>query len=167
MPQGPAARIMDPVQHALPPVLTGGPPSKDVIIGYKPAWLGLPVGAGAALQAAQAVAEQALQVAENTAKAASATPGGPAARAAAEAAKGAAAAAMSSAISAAASGGTSMHACTTPWPVPPHGPGVVIDGSTTVMINFLPACRQGDTIIEAIGPPNKIAMGETTVIIGG
>jgi uncharacterized Zn-binding protein involved in type VI secretion len=42
----------------------------------------------------------------------------------------------------------------------------VIDGSATVLINFLPACRQGDTIIEAIGPPNKIAMGLPTVIIG-
>jgi hypothetical protein len=157
---------MDPVQHPLPPVLTGGPPSKDVIIGFKPAWLGVPLAAGAALQAAQAVAEQALQVAENAAKAAAPTPGGPAARAAAEAAKGAAAAAMGSAISAAAAGGSSLHACTTPWPIPPHGPGVVIDGSATVLINFLPACRQGDTIIEAIGPPNKIAMGLPTVIIG-
>jgi uncharacterized Zn-binding protein involved in type VI secretion len=36
-----------------------------------------------------------------------------------------------------------------------------------VLINNLPACRMGDTIIEAVGPPNKIAMGEPTVIIGG
>jgi hypothetical protein len=133
----------------------------------QPAWLGVPAAVGAALQAAQKVAEQALQVAENAAKAASGTPGGPAARAAAEAAKGAAAAAMGSAISGAAGGGSSMHGCTTPWPVPPHGPGVVIDGSATVQINFLPACRLGDTIIEAIGPPNKITKGETTVVIGG
>lgn len=167
MPTGPAARIMDPVIHPLPPVLTGGPPSPNVLIGFKPAWLGVPLAAGAALQAAQAVAEQSLQVAEASANAAAATPGGPAARAAAETAKGVAAAAMGSAISAAAAGGSSLHACTTPWPVPPHGPGVVIDGSATVQINFMPACRQGDTIIEAIGPPNKIAMGEPTVIIGG
>jgi uncharacterized Zn-binding protein involved in type VI secretion len=43
----------------------------------------------------------------------------------------------------------------------------VIDGSATVLINNLPACRLGDTIIEAVGPPNKIVMGEPTVIIGG
>ena len=47
------------------------------------------------------------------------------------------------------------------------GIGVVIDGSVTVLINGLPACRAGDTIIEALGPPNKIVMGLPTVIIGG
>jgi hypothetical protein len=35
------------------------------------------------------------------------------------------------------------------------------------MINFLPACRLGDTVLEAVGPPNKIVKGEMTVIIGG
>src|SRR5262249_45193267 len=40
------------------------------------------------------------------------------------------------------------------------------DGSPTVLINNLPACRMGDTILEAIGPPNKIAMGCPTVMIG-
>jgi uncharacterized Zn-binding protein involved in type VI secretion len=44
---------------------------------------------------------------------------------------------------------------------------VVIDGSQTVLINNLPACRMGDTILEAVGPPNKIVKGEMTVIIGG
>jgi uncharacterized Zn-binding protein involved in type VI secretion len=44
---------------------------------------------------------------------------------------------------------------------------VVIDGSKTVMIDNLPAARQGDTLLEAIGPPNKIAMGCPTVSIGG
>jgi uncharacterized Zn-binding protein involved in type VI secretion len=57
--------------------------------------------------------------------------------------------------------------CATPVPVPPHGPGVVIDGSATVMINNLPACRLGDTVLEALGGPNKIVKGESTVIIGG
>lgn len=56
--------------------------------------------------------------------------------------------------------------CVTPAPAPPHGPGVAIDGSPTVLINNLPACRLGDTIIEPLGPPNKIVMGEPTVIIG-
>ena len=79
----------------------------------------------------------------------------------------AALASMSSMVSSLAASGADIHACTTPLPVPPHGPGVVIDGSATVMINNLPACRLGDTVLEAVGPPNKIVKGETTVIIGG
>ena len=54
MPTGPAARILDPVVHPLPPVLTVGPGSPTVWIGFKPAWRGVPAGAGAALQAATA-----------------------------------------------------------------------------------------------------------------
>jgi uncharacterized Zn-binding protein involved in type VI secretion len=60
-----------------------------------------------------------------------------------------------------------IHQCATPLPIPPHGPGVVIDGSKTVLINGLPACRMGDTILEALGPTNKIVKGEMTVLIGG
>jgi len=45
-------------------------------------------------------------------------------------------------------------------------PMAILLGGPTVLINGLPACRQGDTIIEAVGPPNKIAMGLPTVIIG-
>ena len=166
MPQGPAARITDRVLHPLPGVLVPGPPALTVLIGSLPAWKGVPLAVGAGLQAAQQASEAALQAAEATATAAAATPGGPAARAAAEAAKGAAAAAMGAAISAAAAGGASIHMCLTLWPVPPHGPGVVIDGSPTVMIENMPACRVGDTIVEAIGPPDKIVMGCMTVIIG-
>jgi uncharacterized Zn-binding protein involved in type VI secretion len=44
---------------------------------------------------------------------------------------------------------------------------VVIDGSATVLINNMPACRMGDTILEPLGPPNKIVKGEMTVIVGG
>lgn len=66
-----------------------------------------------------------------------------------------------------AAAGADIHMCATPLPVPPHDPGVVIDGSMTVVINNLPACRMGDTILEAVGPPNKIAKGEMTVLIGG
>jgi uncharacterized Zn-binding protein involved in type VI secretion len=43
----------------------------------------------------------------------------------------------------------------------------VIDGSSTVQVNRLPPARQGDTVLEALGPPNKIVMGCPTVIIGG
>jgi uncharacterized Zn-binding protein involved in type VI secretion len=51
--------------------------------------------------------------------------------------------------------------------MPMHGPGVVITGSATVMVNNMPACRLGDTILEAIGPPDLIVMGCMTTIIGG
>lgn len=179
MPQGPAARVTDAVMHPTPPVLTGNPALK-VMIGNLPAWKGVPVAAGPGLMAASTATDSTLQTLETTAKvaeaaalAAAGTPGAPAAiaaataaRLAAESAKAASAAANAASIAAAAAGGSSMHTCAMPWPIPPHGPGVVIDGSPTVMIENCPACRIGDTIIEAIGPPNKIVMGCMTVIIG-
>lgn len=174
----PAARMTDAVMH-LPPVLTGTA-SMNVLIGFLPAWKGIPLAMSAGIQAAQQASEAAIKVAENIAVAAQAaavaaagTPGAPAAVAAATAArlaaetlKASSAAAMGGSIAAAAAGGASIHTCTTPWPIPPHGPGVVINGSATVLINNMPACRQGDTIVEAIGPPNTIAMGCMTVMIG-
>jgi len=62
--------------------------------------------------------------------------------------------------------GSDFHACplASPGPVP-HVGGVVAMGSTTVLINNLPAARQGDSIVES-GPPNSIAMGCPTVLIG-
>lgn len=166
MPTGPAARITDLVMHPLPPVLTPGPGSMNVLIGFLPAWRGIPAAAAAALQAAKQASDIGIQAAEAATMAAAGTPGAPAAYAAEQAAKTAALAALSATISGMA-GMSDIHACTTPSPVPPHGPGVVIDGSATVMINNMPACRVGDTIIEPLGPPNKIMMGEMTVIIGG
>ncbi|HBE81266.1 MAG TPA: PAAR domain-containing protein [Pyrinomonadaceae bacterium] len=166
MPTGPAARITDNVVHPLPPVLTPGPGSMNVLIGFLPAWRGIPAAAAAALQAAKQASDIGIQAAEAATMAAAGTPGGPAAYAAEQAAKTAALAALSATISGMA-GMSDIHACTTPSPVPPHGPGVVIDGSATVMINNMPACRMGDTIIEPLGPPNKIMKGEMTVIIGG
>ena len=47
----------------------------------------------------------------------------------------------------------------------PHVGGVVAVGSTSVLINNLPAARQGDQVVEA-GAPNPIAFGEPTVLIG-
>lgn len=44
-----AARVLDPVTHPIPPVLTGGPGSPDVMIGGQPAWRALPASVGAAL----------------------------------------------------------------------------------------------------------------------
>ncbi|MGX1788992.1 PAAR domain-containing protein [Bosea sp. NPDC055332] len=166
MPKGPAARILDPVIHPLPGVLQPGPGSPNVIIGGKLAWRGVPAGAAAAIQAAKTVSDTTIQVAEAATLAGAGTPAAPGLKATEEATKAAAAASMGSMISGAA-GGADIHICATPLPIPPHGPGVVIDGSQTVLVNGLPLCRMGDTIIEAVGPPNKIAMGEPTVIVGG
>lgn len=167
MPTGPAARVVDNVAHPVPGVLAGSPGSPNVLIGYLPAWRALPLAAVGALQAAQSAAYSAAMSAEASAVAAMGTPAAPAARAAAEAAKAGLQASMSSAISAAAAGGTDIHICATMPLTPGHGPGVVITGSTTVMINNMPASRMGDQILEAIGPPNVIIKGEMTVIIGG
>jgi uncharacterized Zn-binding protein involved in type VI secretion len=167
----PAARITDNVAHPLPPVLTGGPGSKDVLIGNLPAWRGIPVTAVAGLLSAKQASDATVIAAEAASKAAAGTPGAPAAIAAEQAAKATASATMGSMISSLAAssppGMADIHQCTTPLPVPPHGPGVVIDGSKTVLINGLPACRMGDTIIEALGPINKIVKGCPTVLIGG
>ena len=161
-----AARITDPVVHPLPPVLTGGPGSPNVLIGFLPAWRGILAAAVPALQAAKQTSDMAIKTAEAATLAAAGTPGLPAAKAAEETAKATAASTMGSMITSVAAG-ADIHMCATPLPIPPHGPGVVIDGSTTVVINNLPACRMGDTILEAVGPPNKIAMGCPTVLIGG
>ena len=165
MPQGPAARVTDNVSHPLPPVLSPGPGSPNVLIGFLPAWRGMPAAAAAAVQAAKQASDIAIQAAEATTKAATG-PAAPVALAAEQALKAANLAALSSAFSSAGAG-ADIHVCAVPSPVPPHGPGMVIDGSKTVLINNLPACRMGDTVLEPLGPPNKIAKGETTVIIGG
>ena len=59
-----------------------------------------------------------------------------------------------------------FHACPLVSGLVPHVGGVVTIGSSTVLINNLPAARQGDIITE-IGPPNTIAIGSFTVLIGG
>jgi uncharacterized Zn-binding protein involved in type VI secretion len=162
----PAARITDTVAHPLPPILTGGPTAVTVIIGFLPAWRGIGAAQAAALQSAKAVSDAAIKVAEAATVAAAGTPGAPVAKAAEEATKAAAAASMGSMITSAAAG-TDIHTCATPLPIPPHGPGVVITPSKTVIICNMPAARMGDTILEAVGPPNKITKGEPTVLIGG
>jgi uncharacterized Zn-binding protein involved in type VI secretion len=113
----------------------------------------------------QEASEAVITAAETATKAAAGTPGAPAALAAEQATKAAALVSMSSTIMSA-SAGADIHLCATPLPLPPHGPGVVINGSTSVMINNLPAARQGDTILEALGPTNSIVMGCPTVNIG-
>jgi uncharacterized Zn-binding protein involved in type VI secretion len=124
----------------------------------------VPAAAAAAIQSAKQASDATIQAAEAVTLANAGSPSLPAAKAAEEATKAAAATAMSSTITSGA-GGADIHMCATS--LPPHGPGVVVDGSTTVLINGLPACRQGDTIIEALGPPNKIMMGCPMVLIGG
>jgi hypothetical protein len=166
MPQGPAARITDNVMHPLPPVLTPGIGSVNVLIGWLPAWRGVPAGAAAAIQAAKQASDITIKAAEAATLAAAGTPGAPAAKAAEETTKALQLANMSATIMSSA-GGADIHLCATPLPIPPHGPGVVVDGSKTVMINNLPACRLGDTIVEALGPPNKIMKGDFKVHIGG
>lgn len=118
------------------------------------------------MQAAKAASDAMIETAEAATVAAAGTPAAPGVKAAEEATKAAAAASMGSAITSAA-GGSDIHLCGTPLPAPPHGPGIVITPSATVMIANFPAARQGDTILEAVGPPNKITMGCPTVLIGG
>jgi len=165
MPKGPAARPTDQVLHPLPGVLMPGPGSFNVLIGFLPAWRGVPAAVAAALSAAKQVSDTVIKVAEGVTLANAGSPSLPAAKAAEEATKATAAATMGAMISGAAAT-ADIHACLTPLPIPPHGPGVVIDGSQTVLINFLQACRVGDTVLEAVGPPDKIIRGEMTVIIG-
>ena len=160
-----AARLADPVSHPTPPILVNGPASPDVFIGYKKAWRGVLAAVAAGLQVAKQGVDHAIQTAEAATLAAAGTPGAPAAKAAEEATKATCATTMGAAISAAAAG-ADIHQCTTPLPTPPHGPGVVIDGSPTVIINNLPACRKGDSLLEAVGPPDKISSGEPSVLIG-
>jgi uncharacterized Zn-binding protein involved in type VI secretion len=58
-----------------------------------------------------------------------------------------------------------MHVCPLVTVLVPHVSGIVPMGSITVLINNLPAVRQGDLVMEA-GPPNAIALGCITVQIG-
>ncbi|MGB9940950.1 PAAR domain-containing protein [Methanosarcina sp.] len=62
-------------------------------------------------------------------------------------------------------GTADFHACPLSSGPVPHAGGVVVPGSVTVLINNLPAARQGDIITEA-GPPNTIVLGCPTVLIG-
>ena len=175
----PAARVGDTVEHPLPKFLTATTlGSPNVRIGGKPAWRGLPATSAAAVKAAKKVADGLVDVAEKVTKNATPPPAKVAAYAAEQATKTAVLASMSSLItstataasaSAAASGSigvVDLHLCTTLSPVPPHGPGVVVDGSNTVFINGLPACFQGNPVIEPLGSANKITGGCSSVRIG-
>lgn len=214
----PAARIMDPVSHPLPPILTGGPCSPDVVIGGQPAWRAVPAALGAAIDgmsnamksfmdtpmmtpadAAAKIAQISAKMGEVAGKAsaegvasaaaasssamtaittantalstawgtASVVPGGqPAANQAYTLGIKAAMATGASAVMSAMAGMFDIHTCTTPTPIPPHGPGAVTKGAADVFINNLPAAREGDKVMEAAGGANPIAKGCPTVNIG-
>ncbi|NNJ11014.1 hypothetical protein EKD04_011790 [Chloroflexales bacterium ZM16-3] len=165
MPKGSAARVTDGVAHAPPGTLTGvGSPS--VRIGKRPAWRGIPTAAVSGLTSAKQASEARITAAEAATAAAAGTPGFPAAKASEQALKTAEGLAMGALVMATA-GPSDIHTCGMPLPIPPHGPGVVINGSTSVFIEGLPACRVGDTVLEALGPPDTIIAGEQSVIIGG
>lgn len=166
MPGRPAARVADSVTHPLPPVLGIGPGAITVLIGSRPAWRGVGAAAAAAISSAKQTSDRALDAAKAARIAASGTPGAPAAIAAEETAKATAAATMGSLISSMA-GLADIHTCATLLPAPPHGPGVVLNGSQTVLVNGMPLCRQGDSVTEAVGPPNPITMGAVNVLVGG
>ena len=61
--------------------------------------------------------------------------------------------------------GADFHTCPLVTGVVPHVGGMVAVGSVTVLINSLPAARQGDMIMES-APPNTIIMGCPMVLIG-
>ncbi len=58
------------------------------------------------------------------------------------------------------------HVCPMIDGVKPHVGGPIVMGAPTTMICFLPAARVGDTAT-CVGPPDVIARGSMTVMIGG
>ena len=151
MPGRPAARLGDSTVHGSP--LAPGTGSLNVLIGKKPAWRGLPIASvGKLLESAQKATQSAVQVVTATNEI--------------ERAKHLSDIAQETASMMQTMGSTDQHACPIMKGPVADGTGVVIDGSLTVLINGLPACRVGDTIQE-ITSVNKIAVGEPTVLIGG
>ena len=61
---------------------------------------------------------------------------------------------------------TDMHTCPLVTGVVPHVGGPIALGSFTVLIGGMPAARAGD-LVTCVGPPDTIAMGCPTVLIGG
>lgn len=61
--------------------------------------------------------------------------------------------------------GSDTHVCPLFDGPKPHVGGTIAVGSATVLIGGLPAARLGDQILEA-GPPNVVAAGDPTVLIG-
>jgi uncharacterized Zn-binding protein involved in type VI secretion len=158
-----AARLNDLTSHGTP--LSPGPGSGDVFIESLPAWRGLPGLLASAFLAIQREADTAMRVAEAATTAAAGTPAAASAANAEHALKLALAKHMGAVVDAHA-GPADVHCCPKPVPHPPHGNGIVIDGSTTVFINSRRACRIGDRVLEAVGGGNPISNGAKTVFIG-
>jgi uncharacterized Zn-binding protein involved in type VI secretion len=59
-----------------------------------------------------------------------------------------------------------MHICPMVTVIVPHIGGPIALGSFTTLIGMMPAARMGDMAI-CVGPPDVIAKGEFTVLIGG
>jgi uncharacterized Zn-binding protein involved in type VI secretion len=59
-----------------------------------------------------------------------------------------------------------MHTCPMVTVLVPHVGGPISLGSVTVLIGGLPAARMGDLAV-CVGPPDTIAAGCMTVLIGG
>jgi uncharacterized Zn-binding protein involved in type VI secretion len=59
-----------------------------------------------------------------------------------------------------------MHVCPMVTGLVPHVGGPIAMGSATVLIGGQPAARQGD-LATCVGPPDTIALGCPTVLIGG
>jgi uncharacterized Zn-binding protein involved in type VI secretion len=61
---------------------------------------------------------------------------------------------------------TDMHTCPMVTGIVPHVGGPIIPAcEPTVLINMLPAARVSD-MLTCVGPPDAIAMGSPTVLIG-
>lgn len=62
---------------------------------------------------------------------------------------------------------TDMHVCPAVTGIVPHVGGPIIGpGEATVLIEKLPASIVGDSVT-CVGPPDSVAMGSMTVMIGG
>lgn len=131
-----------------------GPGSLNVFIGGQPAWRGLPTTAVADLTKAFT---QAVEQAESALLAA------PYPAVQAKFLKDLANTVAKMLLVMAS---TDQHACPIVKLVIPDGNGVVINGSSKVFINGLPASRLGDTIMESTCI-SSITSGNTTVLIGG
>jgi uncharacterized Zn-binding protein involved in type VI secretion len=60
---------------------------------------------------------------------------------------------------------TDMHVCPMVDGIVPHVGGPIVLGSFTVLTGGLPQARQTDMLV-CVGPPDMIAMGYPTVIVG-
>lgn len=61
---------------------------------------------------------------------------------------------------------TDMHVCPMPIPIPHVGGPIIGPGVPTVLIVKIPAAVVGDSCV-CVGPPDTIAKGSATVMIGG